>query len=238
MPQEISNNVNIVHLEGTVFSCKTTGIGEGAVRAEMKVCTAKPKKESGQLRFSNPLLHRVVVCASGDKAQRLLNIEASLAEKSAENGQESPMPLKDIVAIDGKIAVNKNGQPFVLVDDERISFPKKLTMKNFITLQGKVMETSSNVAYASAKIAVKNPIDKGQDVMIPVCIYSGDNPKKFADLSQGRVKPGEILSVKGPLISKTYSAGDKTKFICSVNINNYEVLSLKQTKTKKTQVGM
>lgn len=236
MPQE-TINTNIVHLEGKVFSCKITSKDEQGVTADVRICTAKTVADKDKTKRENPLIHRIVVNATGEKASRLQEIEAAI--KAAGEVKPNEMPsVKDVVAIDGKLAVKKNGQPFILVENDKISFPKKLMMKNSITLQGKVIETLSNIAYASATIELNNPAENGRKVRIPVCISSKDNPRKYAEMSQGKVKNGDVLAVKGPLISQKYSNGDREIFMCSVRIANYDNLSQKQTKTKKTQVGL
>ena len=75
-------------------------------------------------------------------------------------------------------------------------------------------EITFNSAYAGAVLECKGANDK--NVLVPVNIYSKDNPRKYGDLCSGKVKKGDVLSVKGPLISGYYSNGKKKQAILGV----------------------
>lgn len=224
--------INFVHLEGTVVSCRIINEDGDKVKAAIKLCTAKPIPEGDRIKMTNPLMHPVIISASGEKATKLKDLASCMDSTMTESKPQTATSENIIMSIEGNLTTDKTGRIYVQTKEDKISFPKKLSMKNLTILQGRVVQTLSNIAYASAKLEIDNPADDGTTVRIPICISSSDNPKQYAEISKGNVKQGDILSVKGPLISKTYSDGKKEINICSVNVARYNNLSQTQTQTR------
>ena len=233
MKEETAKPVNSVLLEGPVCSCSVHHVFEDtspAVLAKLEICTAARRKDKNGVHFENVILHRAIVLADGENAEKI----RSLSQKTIDlTGDISKL---DYVRLEGSLAANKSGQHYVNVPKEGISFLTRMSFKNDIRLQGKVLETTNNSAYAGAILECEGPDKKS--VIVPIQIYSKDNPRKYSDLCSGKVRKGDVLSVKGPLISRIYSNGENNVFQCNVNVNSYENLNKKKSQKKQTNMGM
>lgn len=223
---KIKDTENSVHLEGPINSCRITELKEGSILAQIEICTAARHKEDGKTKLVNPIFHHVAVVTDGENAERLrkLSTEASPSDKSQPG-------LSCTAVIDGQIAMDKNGQPFVQALKESFRLNDRISFKNTSTIKGIVREITYNDAYAGIILECKGPGEK--PVLVPVTIYSKHNQRKYADLASGKVKTGDTLEIKGPLISGYYSNGEKEVFRCHVNINTYKRLTLKKEQARK-----
>ena len=235
MPKEQNNTSNIVHLEGPVDKCLTRDLDGGALLALIELSTASARKTAeGNRSFSNVMFHRIeVLTRNEEKANELRRIAQELRQEGADH---------PFLSVKGGLSVNSNGQVFVLADDRtgelKLVDKKDASFKNTVNISGKILQTSSNNAYAVATLAVANAMEGMPDVRIPVCIYHNDNPKQWTELSGGKIQKGQTMSVRGPLITRPYSDGEKTKSICSVNIKKYEILDQIKKETKKSTMSV
>ncbi len=226
---------NAVHLEGAVCSCVITHTpGKDTVIAQMEICTASIQKNAGTAKLKNPVIHRAVAVASGENAARLRALSNETGGIRINLSED--LPKLKCVSVDGRLTKNDKAQPYVAVAEEGLAFPERLAFKNTAILQGRVLETTYNDAYAGAVLQCEG--EGGRQILVPVNIYSKDNPRKYADLASGKIRKGDILSVKGPLISGFYSNGEKEVYRCHVNINNYDNLSRKRTQQKTSSLGV
>lgn len=230
MKEETENKSNSVLLEGPVFSCSIIEDTKDAVRAKMEVCTAAKVKDQGVTRLTNPIIHRAIVTATGDEAAGIRELVSKTIDLTGD------LSKADCVRLEGALSSNIKGQQYISVPPEGIAFLDRLSFKNKVQLEGSIKEITFNSAYAGAVLECKGANDKS--VLVPVNIYSKDNPRKYGDLCSGKVKKGDVLSVKGPLISGYYSNGKKDVYLCSVNVNNYETLGKKKTQKKQATLGV
>lgn len=234
MPKDTDTNTNSAHIEGLVYSCDIMELGEGRVAAKMEVCTASVRKnEDGTATYSNWLHHRVIATADGTVADKLRKARETYLSNRDNYGREGFIPEQIPVSLTGPLAYNDKLEPYIRV--ENISFPKKTRMKNTMTLRGEIVETSHNDAYASAMIECLS--NDGESVKVPICIYNRDNPRKWADLSSGKTKRGDILNVTGPLVSRNFGDGEKKMYRCTVNVDNYTVMNRRNTQKETTTLG-
>lgn len=230
MKEEIAKPTNTVLLEGPVCSCSVDKDTASAILARIEICTAARRKDRGKTVFENVIFHRAIVIADGENADRLRTLSRKPIDLTGD------IAKLDCVRLEGFLSANKNGQHYVSVPKEGVRFLDHLSFKNGIQLQGKVLETSNNSAYAGAVLQCEGPDNK--PVIVPIQMYSKDNPRKYSDLCSGKVRKGDILSVKGPLMSQVYSNGKNDVFQCSVNVSNYENLNKKKTQKKQATLGV
>ena len=229
--KEKQSTTNNIHLEGPVRSCTIVKKAKDAVLANLEVYTAAVTIDSdGKMSFKNGMLHRVSTHATGENAKWL--IELSL--KKIDFTQD--ISKLDYVSVDGMITGNDINQQYVSVHDENFHVLDKFSIKNRSQIEGVVMETNYNAAYAGAVLQCKG--EAGKPVTVSFIISAKDNPRKYNDLCSGKVKKGDTLSIKGPLMSSMYSNGEDSFYRCSVNVNNYETLAHKKTQKKKAETGM
>ncbi len=230
--KEKDNGENRVVIEGPVYSCNIKKNDEG-IEAFMEVYTASRHQQDDEVTYTNRMYHRVVARASGAKASRLERVAEDCRRNIEGWGSEGFVPKRNDIRIKGQIDTY-GGSVCIKAADEDIKFPTKSVMQNSIALSGKVVECTHNDAYATAIISVPSA-EKGS-TLIPVHIYKEHNPKKWDEISSGRLAPGTQISTSGVLSSKTYSGADPAKkiFVCSVNATGYNTLEQKKEKGKKT----
>lgn len=236
MAKDNNENINTANIDGLVYSCDITELGNGKIAAKMVICTATQKKlENGTTTSDNWINHRAVAIAEGEKAEKLRKAQETYKNNMANYGKPGFTPTPVPISIQGPLVLNNNKEPFISVSEDKLEFPKKLKMKNTISIKGEVAETACNEAYATAML--KTASEDGKNIIIPICIYNRDNPRKWADISSGRVKKGDMINVTGPLISRMFNDGQKKMFRCSVNAGNFTVSNKKKTQKETATLG-
>ena len=233
--EELDRTQNSVHLEGPVYSCVITNKEKPSnfTVADLELVTAtRHKNEQGKMELVDKMYHRVRILATGEKAEKLINLEKEF-EASRNAGTKAKA---QVLSLDGEITVGKNGQPYILAKEENVTFSDKISFKNSLTLQGKVEKTVSNNHFATAILSTKTSFDT--KVLIPMVVFNKDNPKGWADIASEKVHKGDTINISGPLVSAIYGNGEDSKYRCSVNAKHYTVLNQKLAKERKTGVSM
>ena len=225
----MNNTSNHIELTGILHSCVTSPCFSqipGTIAAKMEICTASIKMIDGIAKYVDPMKHRVMVTASGETAEKLKALEKECMNCDQDNRMNPDNPLKyaSAVSITGHLRMDQKNEAYVFA--EEISFPENLTMKNHMSLSGKITKATVNSSYASVDVKTSEPIEN-KTIKIPLTVFKS-NLDAFNQFETGRIGKGHEINVDGKLISMYFNSGENKIWRCSVNASTVSKIKKEQ----------
>lgn len=200
----MKNELNSVHLDGMIETCRIVGDVHGKTVAKLMVVTLHPNEFSGSsVSLSSQfdkLRHPVRVVADGALSKELRSLEREMRmERSTGKNLASPHPC----SVDGVLRGTEQGDFFVEATDKGFVLTDMVKTgrdNNVARLTGRVLTTS--FTDETARIQVQTPA--GQ---MDTFIQRKLNADAWEAVSSGRVKKGDALLMSGPLFRIDFTDG-------------------------------
>ncbi len=212
---------NSIHLDGVVDSCALVKDGSGKDVAAIILRTMHPRPgvpSSAKASERFEMLHHRVVVPVVDANRGELSSLAS----SGGDGVVRPYSIDGVVTFSG-------GDAVVVCSPDGLSRQEKVrtSENNSVTLTGRIRSVSNPGQSASFVLRTK-------DGDVRVFVSKDVNQAGWRDVTEGKFRKGDTVSLTGPLFSRMYTDGKSNMRVCTVSARTLTQLKLTRDVRRKT----
>lgn len=208
--------VNNVHLDGFVAACSVLSQREGLTVAKLRVVTLSRRKgapkDAPLSERTERMAHVVRLTATGSLAGRVAALPSTLRLE----GEPGFVTCR----LDGRLRT-EDSFGFVECSSDGFQFTRQLQTAggNRVDVRGELVSMSYSDRQASVTV------DTGEG-SVTSHISRAALPEAWDAVANGLWRKGETLELQGPLVSRTFTDGERERLSCMVGCTAAANLSL------------